>query len=174
MSLQSVIKRFYGRPISVLWDHPNSPAAKGAVAPMAAKIRKSLRPIGPVADFIAYVPPLDQAGDLKSYKELLQAGIKVNECRERRDGGDPVDDAIILKLDAIGSSSEKAFVALISGDGDFAKAIGRVHAAGHGVGLVLAPNIQCSYDLLLFADAVLLGKDFRLLPTRSCSNSKKL
>ncbi|KAG8924076.1 hypothetical protein FRC01_011968 [Tulasnella sp. 417] len=77
MSLQSVIKRFYGRPISVLWDYPNSPAAKGAIAPMAAKIRRSLSQIGPVADFIAYIPPLDQGGDLKSYRELLQAGIKV-------------------------------------------------------------------------------------------------
>lgn len=85
-----------------------------------------------------------------------------------------MDEAIIEKLKTLGASSSKVFVVLISCDGDYVDTIKKIRAAGHSVCLVLGPNVRCSWELLLFADAVLFGKDFTLLPTRVCSNSKKL
>ncbi|KAG9048914.1 hypothetical protein FS837_011728 [Tulasnella sp. UAMH 9824] len=167
MSFHSVLKRCHGRPVSALWDYPNSPAAKGMIAPMVAKIRKSLRPINPVVEFTAYTTPLGPAIHHRRCTELREAGIQVNEYDKRgADGKDPVDEAIIQKLEALGASSSKVFVVLISADGGYVDTIKKLRAAGHSVCLVLSPKIRYSEDLLLSTDFILFGEDFTLLPIR--------
>ncbi|KIO34827.1 hypothetical protein M407DRAFT_3410 [Tulasnella calospora MUT 4182] len=163
MSLPTTVFKVFGGVITVLWDFNNSAVAAGAITSAAEQLRNSLRPIGEVAKFNAFLPYSSFFTDSRRYQGLLDAGIEVVGCPARQGKVDPVDTAIIRMLGSITQSPVKQLVILISGDGDFLAAAKAIRAAGHGFGLALWPNWQCSRDLLSEADLILRGKDLQFL-----------